>query len=196
VETFTDWHTWEQTEPELRRLLPDSTCEAVSRAVTFALRFHGEQKRPTGAPYVEHLLEALEVLVRGAGVSDPDVLCAAVLHDVVEDTPCTIAGVRAAFGDRIAEIVSWVTIPDAREGTDKKAVKEAYLKRLADAPDDAILVKLADRASNVQTLRNLRPQKGREYYAQTVTYIMPLAASRGWWALWYASWEEAHRDLA
>jgi GTP pyrophosphokinase len=136
------------------------------------------------------------VLVRGAGVSDPDVLCAAVLHDVVEDTSCTIAGVRAAFGDRVADMVSWVTIPEAEEGTDKKTVKEAYLRGLAGAPDDAILVKLADRASNVQTLRNLRPQKQREYYQQTVAYIMPLAASRGWWAFWYASWQEAHRDLA
>ena len=195
MELFTDWHTWQQTEPELRRLLPASTCDAVGDAVTFALRFHGGQKRPTGAPYAEHLLEALEVLVRGAGVRDPDVLCAAVLHDVVEDTPCTIGGVRAAFGDRVADMVGWVTKPDTEEGADKKAVKEAYLKRLADAPDDAILVKLADRASNVQTLRNLRPEKQREYYAQTVAYIVPLAASRGWWALWYAGWEEAYRDL-
>ena len=180
----------------MRRLLPAATCDAVDGAVTFATRFHGEQQRPTGAPYVEHLLEALEILVRGAGVSDPDVLCAAVLHDVVEDTACTIAGVRAAFGDRVADMVGWVTKPEAAEGTDKNAVKEAYLKSLADAPDDAILVKLADRASNVQTLRNLRPQKQREYYAQTVDYIVPLAASRGWWALWYASWQEIHRDLA
>jgi GTP pyrophosphokinase len=196
VELFTDWHTWQRTEPELRRMRPAATCERVAEAVTFALRFHGDQKRPTGAPYVEHLLEALEVLVRGAGVTDPDVLCAAVLHDVVEDTPCTIGGVRAAFGDRVAELVGWVTKPEARDGADKRAVKEAYLKGLADAPDDAILVKLADRASNVQTLRNLRLDKQRDYYAQTVAYILPLAASRGWWALWYASWEEAHRDLA
>jgi GTP pyrophosphokinase len=196
VELFTDWHTWPQTEPELRRLLPAATCDAVRDAVTFALHFHGDQQRPTGVPYAEHLLEALEVLVRGAAVTDRDVLCAAVLHDVVEDTPCTIGGVRAAFGDRVADIVGWVTKPDTQDGADKQAVKEAYLKHLADAPDDAILVKLADRASNVQTLRNLRPQKQREYYAQTVAYIMPLAASRAWWALWYASWEEAHRDLA
>jgi GTP pyrophosphokinase len=196
VELFTDWHTWPQAEPELRRLLPAATCDALADAVTFAVRFHGDQRRPTGAPYVEHLLEALEFLVRGAGVSDPDVLCAAVLHDVVEDTPCTIAGVRATFGDRVAEMVDWVTKPEADAGADKRAVKEAYLKGLADAPDDAILVKLADRASNVQTLRNLRPQKQRDYYAQTVAYIMPLAASRGWWALWYASWQEVHRDLA
>jgi GTP pyrophosphokinase len=196
VELFTNWHTWQETAPELRRLLPAATCDRVAEAVTFALRFHGDQKRPTGAPYAEHLLEALEVLVRGARVTDPDVLCAAVLHDVVEDTPCTIADVRAAFGDRVTGMVAWVTKPEPRDGADAQAVKEAYLKRLAGAPDDAILVKLADRASNVQTLRNLPLRKQREYYAQTRTYILPLAASRGWWALWYASWEEAHGDLA
>ena len=195
MELFTGWHTWQQAEPELRRLLPAATCDAVDGAVAFATRFHGDQKRPTGAPYVEHLLEALEFLVRGAGVTDPDVLCAAVLHDVVEDTPCTIADVRAAFGDRVADIVAWLTKPEADPGAEN-AVKEAYLKGLAVAPDDAILVKLADRASNVQTLRNLRPQKQRDYYAQTVAYVMPLAASRGWWAVWYASWQEVHRDLA
>jgi guanosine-3',5'-bis(diphosphate) 3'-pyrophosphohydrolase len=196
VELFTDWHTWQEAAPELRRLLPAATCDKVAEAVTFALRFHGDQKRPTGAPYVEHLLEALEVLVCGAGVTDPEILCAAVLHDVVEDTPCTIAGVRAAFGDRVADIVAWLTKPEAEDRADKKAVKEAYLKRLADAPDDAIVVKLADRASNVQTLRNLPLPRQRAYFAQTRTYILPLAASRRWWAVWYASWEEAHSDLA
>jgi (p)ppGpp synthase/HD superfamily hydrolase len=197
VEVFTNWHTWQRTEPELRRLLPPATCDAVAKAMEFALRFHADQRRPTGAPYAEHLLEALEVLVRGAGVTDPAVLCAAVLHDVVEDTPCTIGDVRSAFGDRVADMVGWVTIPDPEDGADKKAAKEAYLSRLAGAPDDAILVKLADRASNVQTLRNLpSAAKQREYYAQTVRYIMPLAASRGWWDVWYASWQEVHRDLA
>ena len=197
VEVFTNWRTWQRTEPELRRLLPAATCDAVARAVEFALRFHGDQRRPTGAPYAEHLLEAVEVLVRGAGVSDQDVLCAAVLHDVVEDTPCTIGDVRSAFGDRVADMVGWVTKPDPADGADKTSAKEAYLRSLADAPDDAILVKLADRASNVQTLRNLpSAPKQREYYAQTVRYIMPLAASRGWWDVWYASWQEVHRDLA
>jgi (p)ppGpp synthase/HD superfamily hydrolase len=197
VELFIGWHTWERTEPELRALLPAATCDAVARAVAFAVRFHGDQRRPTGVPYVEHLLEALEVLVRGAGVSDPDVLCAAVLHDVVEDTPCSLGEVRAAFGDRVAELVGWVTKPDqVPGGPDKKTVKEAYLRRLAEAPEDAILVKLADRVSNVQTLRNLSLPKQRDYYAQTVRFIVPLAASRAWWALWYASWQEVHLDLA
>jgi guanosine-3',5'-bis(diphosphate) 3'-pyrophosphohydrolase len=195
MELFTGWHTWAETEPWLRRLLPAGTCESVADAVRFAARCHGDQLRPTGAPYLEHLLEALEVLVRGAHVSDPEVLCAAVLHDVVEDTPCTVADVRQAFGDRVATLVDWVTKPEPGPGADKRAAKEDYLRRLAGAPEDAIVVKLADRASNVQTLRNLRPDKQREYYAQTVAYIMPLAAPRGWWAGWYASWQEAHRDL-
>ena len=196
MELFTNWHTWPQTEPELRRLLPAASCDAVATAVEFATRYHAGQRRPTGAPYLEHLLEALEVLVRGAGVTDPDVLCAAVLHDVVEDTPCTEDDVRLAFGDRVADLVRWVTKPEPAGGADRKAAKESYLKSLQDAPDDAVLVKLADRASNVQTLRNLGLARQREYYAQTVRYIIPLAEPRDWWAGWYAMWRAEHQDLA
>jgi GTP pyrophosphokinase len=196
MELFTHWHTWPQAEPELRGLLPAADADAVAKAVEFAVRRHGDQTRPTGAPYAEHLLEALEVLVRGAGVTDPAILQAAVLHDVVEDTPCTIEDVRLAFGGRVADMVSWVTKPEPAEGAEPAAAKAAYLSRLKDAPEDAVVVKLADRVSNVQTLRNLRLPKQRQYYAETVRYIMPLAAQRQWWAQWYASWQQDHRDLA
>jgi len=196
MELFTNWHTWQQAEPELRDLLPALDADAVAKAVEFAVRYHGDQTRPTGAPYAEHLLEALEVLVRGAGVTDPGILQAAVLHDVVEDTPCTIDDVRRSFGARVAEMVAWVTKPEPAAGIDRKAAKEAYLSRLQDAPDDAVQVKLADRVSNVQTLRNLGLPEQRQYYAETVRYIMPLAAQRQWWAQWYASWQQAHQDLA
>jgi (p)ppGpp synthase/HD superfamily hydrolase len=196
MELYTNWHTWQRTEPELRGLLPGPDADAVASAVEFAVRYHGGQTRPTGAPYAEHLLEALEFLVRGAGVTDPGILQAAVLHDVVEDTPCTIDDIRRAFGGRVAELVAWVTKPAAEEGSDRRAAKEAYLGHLRDAPDDAVVVKLADRASNVQTLRNLGLPKQRQYYAETVRYIMPLAAQREWWANWYSSWQRAHWDLA
>jgi len=196
MELFTNWHSWQRTEPELRGLLSAPAADAVQQAVEFAVRCHGAQTRPTGAPYAEHLLEALEVLVRGAGVTDPEILQAAVLHDVVEDTPCTIDDVRDAFGDRVAGLVGWVTKPEPEAGVDRRAAKEAYLARLRDAPDDAVLVKLADRASNVQTLRNLGLPKQRQYYAETVRYIMPLALARAWWSDWYSGWQQAHQDLA
>jgi len=196
MKTFTAWHTWPDAVPGLDRRLPAGAVAELARAVRFATGYHGDQRRKTGVPYLEHLLETLEILVEGAGVSRPDVLVAAVLHDVVEDTPCTLADVRAAFGPRVAELVNWVTIPAPGPGQDSAADKEHYLRRLRDAPPDAILVKLADRASNVQTLRNLPPDRQRSYYAQTVTHILPLAAREPWFAAWYADWQADLADLA
>jgi guanosine-3',5'-bis(diphosphate) 3'-pyrophosphohydrolase len=196
METFTAWHTWADAVPALRRRLPAQVVDDLARAVSFATAHHGDQRRKTGAPYLEHLLEALQILVEGAGVTCRDVLVAAVLHDVVEDTPCTPGDLRAAFGPRVAELVGWVTIPDPGPGEDAAAVKERCLRRLRDAPPDAILVKLADRASNVQTLRNLPPDQQRAYYAQTVRHIVPLAAREPWFAAWYAGWQAELADLA
>ncbi len=196
VRIFTDWHSAPDALAGLRDLLPAGTVERLADAIEFASLMHGDQQRPTGVPYLEHLLEALEILAVGAGVTDPDVLAAAVLHDVVEDTECTQAELAERFGPKVAELVGWVTIPKPGPGEDKNAVKLASLRRLASAPRDAILVKLADRASNVQTLRNLSEERQRAYYDQTVTYIAPLAAADPWFAAWYRAWQSAHADLA
>lgn len=173
----------------MRTALPENTADSVREAVVFATEWHGTQKRPTGAPYLDHLLEALEILVRGAEVHDTDILCAALLHDVLEDTPCPVAEIAAHFGQRVADLVTWVTKPSGGD-------KEAYLRGLRDAPREAILVKLADRASNVQTLRNLPPAKAAAYYRQTVAYIVPLAAIHPWFQRWYAEWAKDFADVA
>jgi (p)ppGpp synthase/HD superfamily hydrolase len=157
-------------------------------AVSFATRWHGDQTRPAGEPYVEHLREATAFLAYGAGVSDREVLRAAVLHDVVEDTPCTLDEVSAAFGPRVATLVDWVT---------KSADRDAYLARLRTAPADAQLVKLADRASNVQRLdTHPRPEKQRSYYAETVRAIVPLANAHPWFHDWYAQWQQEFAHLS
>ena len=196
MQRFTTWHTWQQAEPGLREHLAPDAVAQLHEAVVFATAHHGDQQRPGGAPYMEHPLEALEVLVRGARVTDPEILSAAVLHDVVEDTSGTLEEISGAFGPRVAELVGWVTIPEPGPGQDRASVKEEYLRGLVGAPHDAILVKLADRASNAQSLRNLPSARQRVYYAQTVEHIVPLAAGEPWFAGWYADWATEFADLA
>ena len=193
MQTFTNWRTWEQARAALASQPID--LDALDRAAEAALRWHGEQRRPTGAPYSEHLLEALEVLVRGAGVTTTDVLVTALLHDVVEDTTATLADVQAAFGPEVEELVDWVTKPPVEGKAAKRAAKVAYLRRLRDAPREAILVKLADRVSNIQTLDLMPPDFQRRYHAETVTYIVPLAAGEPWFAAWFADWQQRFAHL-
>ena len=200
VEIFTHWRSWDEARAAIDATETGASVDldALGRAAEAARRWHGDQRRPTGAPYVEHLLEALEVLVRGPGVTDPAVLSAALLHDVVEDTEATLADVEDEFGAWVAELVDWVTKPPVTGAgrTAKRAAKTAYLRRLRDAPREAVLVKLADRTSNVQTLDRMPPDFQRRYYAETVTYIVPLAEAEPWFGAWFASWRTRFAHLA
>lgn len=190
---FTSWRSWAEARPGISDA--DATAyepmlPVLDTAAAAAARWHGDQLRPTGVPYMEHLLEALEVLVCGARVSDPDVLVATLLHDAVEDTPATLQDVEEAFGPAVAELVDWVTKPGTGDQgrAARRAAKAAYLRRLRSAPRQAVLVKLADRVSNVQRLDQMPAGFQRSYYAETVTYIEPLAETEPWFAAWFADW--------
>jgi (p)ppGpp synthase/HD superfamily hydrolase len=185
--TFDGSVGWAALRERFADRLDPAALAALDDAVAFAVERHGDQRRPAGEPYVEHLLEALQVLVDAVGERDPDTLRAAVLHDVVEDTPTTLDEVRERFGARVAELVGWVT---------KSGDRAAYLAGLRDAPEAALAVKLADRLSNVQRLRtHPRPEKRASYYRETVATIVPLSVGRGWFEGWYAEWRTAHADL-
>ncbi|TDE47247.1 bifunctional (p)ppGpp synthetase/guanosine-3',5'-bis(diphosphate) 3'-pyrophosphohydrolase [Nonomuraea mesophila] len=188
MQTFTSWTSWEQAEGPVGKLLPPETVGALRDAVAFARRWHGAQQRPTGRPYLDHLLEALEVAVAGAGVDERDVLVAIVLHDVLEDTACTEAEIANRFGPRVAALVRWVSRP-------RGGVKADYLAALVKAPPQAVLVKLADRASNVQELQRMPWRFQRSYYFETVAYILPLAGVHPWFATWFAQWREHWRRV-
>ncbi len=197
MRTFDGSVGWPALRDQFAGRLSEATLQRLDTAVAFAVERHGDQRRPAGQPYLEHLLEALTVLVEGVGVSDGDTLCAAVLHDVVEDTPTTLDEVRDRFGERVAELVDWVTKPEALADQDPASVRAGYLERLRGAPEAALTVKLADRLSNVQHLdTHPRPAKRASYYRETVAAIVPLADGRPWFADWYREWQERFRPLA
>lgn len=128
----------------------------VLRAALFAAERHRNQRRKDAeaSPYVNHPIAVASVLAAEGGVTDPDVLCAALLHDTLEDTETTADELRDAFGGRVCDIVL--------EVTDDKSLQKAERTQLqvvhaATASPSAQLVKLADKISNLRDLLNSPP---------------------------------------
>jgi GTP diphosphokinase / guanosine-3',5'-bis(diphosphate) 3'-diphosphatase len=126
------------------------------KALAFAAHKHRDQRRKDAeaSPYINHPIALADVLVNEGGVSDVEVLCAALLHDTVEDTATTHQELADAFGSRIARIVA--------EVTDDKALAKAERKRLqvehaAALSREAKLVKLADKICNLRDVAQRPP---------------------------------------
>jgi GTP pyrophosphokinase len=188
---FDSWRTWPEAEQVLRERLPAEVVERLALVYRFAADWHADQRRPAGEPYVEHLLQALEVALEVGGATSTEVLTATLLHDVVEDTPCTIDQVREEFGPQVAELVAWVTKPELGPDDDPKAVRAAYLGSFTEAPLDVLVVKLSDRYSNVQRLdTHPRPEKRASYYAETVRWVVPLTPLAPQFVAVFTEWRD------
>jgi hypothetical protein len=120
----------------------------VRRAYALAERAHRGQRRKDGQAYISHPVRVARLLA-GLGYAE-EVLAAALLHDVVEDSPVTLAQVRAAFGERVALLVDCVSEDPALQGD---ARKRAYRERVRLAPRDARAICAADKVCNVEDLR-------------------------------------------
>jgi len=191
MKVFDAWRTWTDAEPALRDRLPGEVVDHLAAVYRAAAEWHGDQVRPAGEPYVEHLLQALQVAIEAGGVTSPDVLAAVLLHDVAEDTDGTLEEIREQFGARTAELVAAVTKPDPAPGEDPGEVREGYLQSFEDAPTDVLMVKLSDRYSNVQALdTHPRPAKQSQYYGETVRWFMPLAARVPQFMPLFADWQQ------
>jgi len=120
------------------------------KAFTFAARAHGEQKTPTGLPYVVHVslvcMEVIEAVHVAPGLDGDLAVTAALLHDVVEDTATSLEGIEAEFGPRVAAGVSALTKDAA---LDKQAAMKDSLVRILEQPPEIAMVKLADRITNL-----------------------------------------------
>jgi (p)ppGpp synthase/HD superfamily hydrolase len=118
-------------------------------AIVFAADAHrGQMRIIPGEPYITHPLRVLSILVRH-GVTDEEMLVAAVLHDVVEDTPVTLDGIRRKFGGRVSDLVAALTKPADRERPDRH---EAVLEQLRALPEAGV-IKMADRLDNLSELQ-------------------------------------------
>ena len=127
--------------------------ELLDRAIVFAVHAHaGTERRGKGFPYIVHPMEAVEIV---ATMTNDQELLAAALHDTVEDTDTTVEQIRAAFGNRVAEIVAMESDEPLQESDSPenwRARKQAAIDRLATASRDAKMVALGDKLSNMRAI--------------------------------------------
>jgi len=140
----------------------------VFQALRFAAEKHSSQRRKDrdASPYINHPIALADVLVNEGGITDHVIICAAILHDTIEDTETTAAEITDAFGHEIASIVAEVTDDKSLE---KSVRKQRQIERAVYISPQAKLVKLADKICNLRDLANAPPahwstQRRIEYF--------------------------------
>jgi len=138
------------------------------KALAFAAHKHRDQRRKDAkaSPYINHPIALANVLVREGGVGDMDVLCAALLHDTVEDTATKPRELRRSFGKKIAGIVAEVTDDKTLPKQKRKELQVKHARRIS---PEAKLVKLADKICNIRDVARRPPAnwdraRQREYF--------------------------------
>ena len=163
-----------------RYLAPDEMAK-VDEAYRFAAEFHKNQKRRSGEAYINHPVEVALILAHDLHM-DEDVICAALLHDTVEDTPATLADLKDLFGETVAELVDGVTKLTSIEVDSMDAKQALNLRKmfLAMSRDiRVVIIKLADRLHNMRTLVALPPDRRVFKAHETMDVYAPLADRLG-----------------
>ncbi len=164
----------------LQTYLEPDKIELVRRAYEVAKEAHEGQYRRSGEPYIVHPV-AVAIILAGLHM-DHETLMAALLHDVIEDTPTTKEELAADFGDAVAELVDGVSKLTQIEFKSKAEAQARNFQKmtLAMAKDiRVILVKLADRLHNMRTLGPLNPEKRRRIATETLDIYAPIAHRLG-----------------
>ncbi len=160
--------------------LPSEQAQRIETAAEFAAEAHRGQKRKTGEPYIAHPLAAATVLADLR--VDADTIVAAILHDVIEDTPIAKEELATSFGANVAEIVDGVTKLDqiqfkSREEAQAESFRKMILAMVRDLR--VILVKLADRLHNMRTISGMSTLRRRAIARETLDIYAPLAERLG-----------------
>lgn len=155
--------------------------EIIERAYRFAREAHKGVRRRSGEPYILHPISVAKIVISELGLGSTSI-CAALLHDVVEDTEYTKEDIEAAFGKKIADIVEGLTKISGGIFGDKASVQaENFRKLLLSMSTDirVVLIKMADRLHNMRTLGSLRPEKQYKIAGETLYVYAPLAHRLG-----------------
>ncbi|MQC08350.1 bifunctional GTP diphosphokinase/guanosine-3',5'-bis pyrophosphate 3'-pyrophosphohydrolase [Morganella morganii] len=160
--------------------LPKEQIDLLKQAYVVARDAHEGQTRSSGEPYITHPVAVACILAEMR--LDLETLMAALLHDVIEDTPATFQDIEQLFGTTVAGLVEGVSKLDKLNFRDKKeAQAENFRKMVMAMVKDirVILIKLADRTHNMRTLGSLRPDKRRRIARETLEIYSPLAHRLG-----------------
>ena len=160
-------------------------AEIIVRAFNFAREAHKGVRRRSGEPYIMHPIAVARIVSQEIGLGSTSI-CAALLHDVVEDTEYTVEDIRQHFGDKIAQLVEGLTKISGGIFGDKASVQaENFRKLLLTMSEDirVILVKMADRLHNMRTLGSMAPNKRYKIAGETLYIYAPLAHRLGLFAI-------------
>ncbi|TGE23148.1 RelA/SpoT family protein [Hymenobacter metallicola] len=164
--------------------LSGNDAKLIKKAFNTSLEAHKEMRRKSGEPYILHPLAVAQIAVEEIGLGTTSIV-AALLHDVVEDTPWEISDVEREFGPRVAQIVDGLTkISGVFEyGTSEQA--ENFRKMLLTLSEDVrvILIKIADRLHNMRTLDSMPRHKQLKIASETIYLYAPLAHRLGLYAI-------------
>ena len=155
--------------------------EIITKAFNFAKQAHKGVKRRSGEPYIKHPIAVAQNGCSEIGLGSTSI-CAALLHDVVEDTDYTVEDIENLFGPKIAQIVDGLTkISGGIFGDRASAQAENFKKLLLTMNDDirVILIKIADRLHNMRTLGSMLPNKQYKIAGETLYIYAPLAHRLG-----------------
>jgi len=153
----------------LRPYLSAAQQEQIQTAWDWAQVRHGEQRRADGASVVEHVLGVAEKVVRFAG-PDAELVAAALLHDLIENTPTVREEIAAQFGPHVAALVATVTRPPGEPA-------EISAERARTAGREALLLRLCDRLDGVQRAAGREAASRASFLAVTREVYLPLAAT-------------------
>lgn len=171
---------FEALRDEINQYLSNSQVAEIEKAYFFAKKAHGTQARFSGEPYITHPVSVAQILAQMR--MDPPTIMAALLHDVVEDTPINQPEIVEKFGNEVADLVDGVTkLTQIHFENYAQAQAENFRKMVMAMASDirVILVKLSDRLHNMRTLSGLPPDKRKRISLETLEIFAPIANRLG-----------------